>query len=265
MRAVSQLRREYPFEPLLKLAGIPRSTYYYILKQLSRPNRHYSLRESIRAICVQHSGRYGYRRVTMALRKQGTVVNHKLVMRLTKEEGLTSLVRMKKYRSYRGEVGQVAPNLLQRAFHTDKPNQKWVTDLTEFSLFGQKLYLSPILDLYNGEIISYALSDRPALQPVLSMLKTALPLIGNNSNLILHSDQGWQYQHKSFQMLLKEKEIRQSMSRKGNCLDNSVMENFFGLLKSELLYLNTFKSMEHFQAELIRYIDYYNYERIKLK
>jgi transposase InsO family protein len=201
----------------------------------------------------------------MALRKQGILANHKLVMRLMKEEGLTSLVRMKKYRSYRGEVGRIAPHLLQRDFHADLPNQKWVTDLTEFSLFGEKLYLSPILDLYNAEIISYTLSSRPALDPVLTMLRTALTLIPENLNLILHSDQGWQYQHKSFQKLLREKGVAQSMSRKGNCLDNSVMENFFGLLKSELLYLRSFDSMEHFRIELIRYIDYYNNDRIKLK
>jgi transposase InsO family protein len=201
----------------------------------------------------------------MALRKQGILANHKLVMRLMKEEGLTSLVRMKKYRSYRGEVGRIAPHLLQRDFHADLPNQKWVTDLTEFSLFGEKLYLSPILDLYNAEIVSYTLSSRPALDPVLTMLRTALTLIPENLNLILHSDQGWQYQHKSFQKLLREKGVAQSMSRKGNCLDNSVMENFFGLLKSELLYLRSFDSMEHFRIELIRYIDYYNNDRIKLK
>ena len=265
MRSVSQLRSEFSFELLLKLADIPRSTYYYILNGLSKPDRHGSLRESIRAICVQHSGRYGYRRVTMALRKQGILANHKLVMRLMKEEGLTSLVRMKKYRSYRGEVGRIAPHLLQRDFHADLPNQKWVTDLTEFSLFGEKLYLSPILDLYNAEIVSYTLSSRPALDPVLTMLRTALTLIPENPNLILHSDQGWQYQHKSFQKLLREKGVAQSMSRKGNCLDNSVMENFFGLLKSELLYLRSFDSMEHFRIELIRYIDYYNNDRIKLK
>jgi transposase InsO family protein len=201
----------------------------------------------------------------MALRKQGILANHKLVMRLMKEEVLTSLVRMKKYRSYRGEVGRIAPHLLQRDFHADLPNQKWVTDLTEFSLFGEKLYLSPILDLYNAEIVSYTLSSRPALDPVLTMLRTALTLIPENLNLILHSDQGWQYQHKSFQKLLREKGVAQSMSRKGNCLDNSVMENFFGLLKSELLYLRSFDSMEHFRIELIRYIDYYNNDRIKLK
>lgn len=201
----------------------------------------------------------------MALRRQGLVANHKLVMRLMKEEGLTSRVRIKKYRSYRGEVGKVAPDLLQRDFGATKPQQKWVTDVTEFSLHGQKLYLSPVLDLFNGEIVSYALCDRPSLQPIMDMLRTALSSLSDGSNLIVHSDQGWQYQHKEFQRLLKRKGVQQSMSRKGNCLDNSVMESFFAVLKSELLYLKKFDSMEHFRFELIKYLSYYNNDRMKLK
>jgi len=201
----------------------------------------------------------------MALRRQGIVVNHKLVMRLMKEEGLTSLVRMKRYRSYKGEVGRVAPDLLQRNFRAAKPQQKWVTDVTEFSLYGQKLYLSPILDLFNGEIVSFTLSDRPTLQPVLDMLKQAFKALPQDANLIFHSDQGWQYQHKEFQRILRLKGAQQSMSRKGNCLDNSMMESFFAVLKSELLYLQKFDSMEHFRTELVRYIHYYNHDRMKLK
>jgi len=154
-----------------------------------------------------------------------------------KQEQLTCRVRMKKYRSYRGEIGKVAPNLLNRNFQADRPNQKWTTDITEFSLFSRKLYLSPVLDLYNGEIIGYEISEHPVMKQVINMLKKVFVKIPDNTQLVLHSDQGWQYQHKSYQKMLREKGIRQSMSRKGNCLDNSVMENFFGLVKSELLYL----------------------------
>jgi len=172
---------------------------------------------------------------------------------------------MKKYRSYKGEVGKVAPNLINRDFHADGPLQKWTTDITEFSLFGKKLYLSPILDMFNGEIISYSISERPHLGQVMDMLDKAFELIPDDTSLIFHSDQGWQYQHKMYQTRLKEKGIIQSMSRKGNCLDNSVMENFFGLLKSELLYLRTFKDIDEFQDELVKYIYYYNNYRIKGK
>ena len=172
---------------------------------------------------------------------------------------------MKKYQSYRGEIGKIAPNLLNRDFAADKPNQKWVTDVTEFNLFGEKLYLSPILDLCSRDLVSYSISDRPVLSMVTTMLDKAFAKIPNRTNLILHSDQGWQYQHKQYQKMLCGKGIRQSMSRKGNCLDNAVMENFFGLLKSELLYLQQFDSMEHFGSELIEYLDYYNNKRIKAK
>lgn len=172
---------------------------------------------------------------------------------------------MKKYRSYKGEVGKIAPNLLERNFHAEKPNRKWVTDVTEFSLFGEKLYLSPILDLCSENLVSYTISDRPALGMVISMLEKAFKTIPDRTGLILHSDQGWQYQHKHYQAILEAKGIRQSMSRKGNCLDNAVIENFFGLLKSELLYLQDFDSMEHFKSELEDYLDYYNNRRIKAK
>ena len=182
-----------------------------------------------------------------------------------KQLGLVCHVRMKKYRSYKGEVGKIAPNLLQRNFHADRPNQKWVTDVTEFSLFGQKLYLSPILDLCSSDLVSYTISDRPVISMVTSMLDKAFEQIPDDTNLILHSGQGWHYQHKQYQQMLRNKGIRQSMSRKGNCLDNAVIENFFGLLKSELLYLQEFNSMGHFKQELIEYLDYYNNKRIKAK
>lgn len=217
------------------------------------------------AIYHEHKGRYGYRRITNELHLRKFCINHKTVQRLMKELGLICRVRMKKYKSYKGEVGKIAPNLLNRDFEAAKPNQKWVTDITEFSLFGQKLYLSPVLDLCSRDIVSYSISDRPILSMVTSMLDKAFAEIPDGAKIILHSDQGWHYQHKQYQRMLKDKGIRQSMSRKGNCLDNAVAENFFGLLKSELLYLQEFDSIEHFIDELISYLDYYNNRRIKAK
>ena len=179
--------------------------------------------------------------------------------------GIFCRVRMRKYNSYKGSVGKIAPNLLERDFKADKPNQKWVTDVTEFALFGIKLYLSPIIYLFNGEVVSYNLSRHPNLAQTTDMLNKAFVKIHDNTNLILHSDQGWQYQHKHYQQMLADKGIRQSMSRKGNCLDNACAENFFSLLKTELLYLQEFTSVEHFISELTDYIDWYNNKRIKLK
>lgn len=186
-------------------------------------------------------------------------------MKLMKQMGLTCKVRLKKYRSYKGQNGKIADNILKRNFKADKPNQKWATDITEFALCGQKIYLSPILDMYNGEIISYKISERPVLKQVLDMVEDALSNINCEEQIILHSDQGWQYQHKSYQKLLRENNIIQSMSRKGNCLDNAVMENFFGILKSELFYLKKFETVDKFISELEEYIDYYNNQRIKSK
>lgn len=242
-----------------------KSTYYAAMKSINKDDKYHRLKEAIQHICAANKGRYGYRRGTLKLKSKGFKVNHKVVMQLMRQAGLTCKVRIKKYKSYKGVQGKTAPNILQRNFKADKPNKKWATDITEFPLFGKKLYLSPIIDLYNGEIISYKVSERPLLKQVTDMVKEAVSRIGKTDCLILHSDQGWQYQHKAYRKLLKENGIIQSMSRKGNCLDNAVIENFFGLIKSELFYFEKFKSIEDFREKLDEYIDYYNNRRIKTK
>ena len=181
------------------------------------------------------------------------------------EMNLKSKVRRVKYRSYRGEVGKTAPNILNREFKASRPNQKWATDVTEFKVADRKAYLSPIIDMFNGEIIAYTISDRPDLNMVMDMMHSAKRKIKDTSGVMLHSDQGWHYQHMQYQQTLKKYGITQSMSRKGNCLDNAVMENFFGIMKSELLYLHQFSDMDVFKRELRKYINYYNNDRIKLK
>ena len=264
MKVIQELRQRHSLELLLQIAQLPRSTFYYHVKH-QEGDKYAREKEEIKRIFHENKGRYGYRRVTTALRNSGFTLNHKTVQRLMKEMGLVCRVRMKKYRSYKGEQGTVAPNLLNREFTAEKPNQKWVTDVTEFRIFGQKLYLSPIFDLYSGDIVTYTLSESPNLSMVITMLEQAFQKIPNDTNLILHSDQGWHYRHKHYVAMLKEKGVRQSMSRKGNCYDNAVMENFFGHLKSELLYLQEFESLDHFKQELIDYIDYYNNRRIKTR
>lgn len=235
---------------------MPRSTYYYYIKKSKEADKYALVKTEIQAIYHENQGRYGYRRITMELHNRGYRINHKTVQRLMKNLNIKCMVRIKKYRSYKGEIGKVAPDLIRRDFTATAPNQKWTTDITEFSIFGKKLYLSPVLDMYNSEIISYNISDRPILSQIMDMLDKAFVRVPDGSNLIFHSDQGWQYQHQKYQERLQEKGIRQSMSRKGNCLDNAIMENFFGLLKSELLYLKEFESIEEFKGELENYIDY---------
>lgn len=248
---------------LLRIQGMPRSTFYHNTAT-TRPDKWALERREVIRIYRENKGRYGYRRITGEMRNRGYVINHKTVRKLMKEAGVICRVRMKKYRSYKGEVGKIAPNMLERRFRASVPLQKLVTDVTEFSLFGEKLYLSPVLDLYNGEILSYTICKHPVLDMVLDMARKLIGKVGSDTSAILHSDQGFQYQHRRYQELLAGNGLVQSMSRKGNCLDNSVMENFFGILKSELLYLQDFTSMEHFQLELRRYIKYYNERRIKM-
>ncbi len=261
-----ELRHEFKIGLLIDIAKIPRSTYYYYSKQFDnpQPDKYAKIKAEIRRIYDDSKGRYGYRRITQELRTK-YLINHKTVHRLMRKMGIFCRVHMKRYNSFKGEVGKIAPNLLERNFKAEKPNQKWVTDVTEFALFGIKLYLSPIIDLFNGEVVAYNLSRHPNLNQVTDMLNKAFAKIPDNTELILHSDQGWQYLHKHYQRILKDKGIRQSMSRRGNCLDNACAENFFSLLKTELLYLQEFDSVEHFISELHAYIEWYNTKRIKLK
>ena len=262
---IQELRRGHDLAMLLEIAQLPRATFYYHLNLQNKKDKYARAKAESTAIYHENKGRYGYRRITDELHNREIMLNHKTVQRVMRELGLVCRVRMKKYRSYKGEKGAAADNELNREFRAEKPNQKWVTDVTEFRLFGQKLYLSPILDLYSGDIVTYTLSDSPNLLMVTTMLEQAFETLPDNTGLLLHSDQGWHYRHKQYVQMLTDKGIRQSMSRKGNCYDNSVMENFFGLLKSELLYLQEFESMDHFKSELIEYIDYYNNRRIKAR
>ena len=222
---------------------------------LQKKDKYAEIKTLIKKIYHRHKGRFGYRRITMAIRQNGIIINHKTVLRLMKTLNLKSIIRVKRYRSYRGEIGRTVPNILERNFKTNQPNRKWATDVTEFNVSGNKLYLSPIIDLFNGEIISYEISERPVFAQVMNMLKKSFRKVKNTENIILHSDQGWQYQMKVYQQLLKKKGIIQSMSRKGNCLDNAVIENFFGTLKSEMFYTKNFKTIKELKKEIKEYIN----------
>ena len=254
---------------LLETARLPRSTYYYQLKQLDGLDKDKKLKAEIQAIFIEHKGNYGYRRMTLELRNRGYIVNHKKVQRLMKVLGLTARIRRKrKYSSYHGEIGEKADNLIQRKFEAAKPMEKCYTDVTEFAIPAstQKLYLSPVLDGFNSEIIAYNLSTTPNLAQVKSMLEQAFTE-EHYENTILHSDQGWQYQHQYYHRFLENKGIQPSMSRKGNSPDNGMMESFFGILKSEMFYgyEKMFQSLEQLEQAIVDYIDYYNNKRIKLK
>lgn len=262
---MQELRRQYPIDGLLKLAGLARSTYYYQVKVLQAGDKDADLKAMIKAVYERHKGRYGYRRITSAICQMGRHVNNKPVQRLMRVLNLKSLVRPKKYKSFKGEVGQTAPNELNRQFEATAPNEKWTTDVTEFNVGGEKLYLSPVLDLYNGEIVAFEMNRRPEFKLVTAMLTKAFARLGPADKPMLHSDQGWQYRMTAYRDDLSERGMVQSMSRKGNCYDNAAMESFFGVLKSELFYLTKFTSIDQLEAAIVDYIHYYNHDRIKLK
>ncbi|MDD7217680.1 MAG: IS3 family transposase [Oscillospiraceae bacterium] len=262
---VNELRQEYPLNDLLQLSGLARSTFYYYLKHLNT-DKYECEKQEIQEIYNANKGRYGYRRITIAMRNKGYVINHKTVQKLMKQLSLKGKQRKNdKYHSYKGTVGKVADNLLKRDFYAEKPFEKITTDVTQFNVCDEKVYLSPVLDLFNNEVVSYSISTSPNLEQVREMLNGLFEKLPADATPIFHSDQGWQYQHAEYQRLLAEHNITQSMSRKGNCMDNGAMENFFGRLKVEMFYGEKFESVNAFIDELKKYIHYYNNERISLK
>lgn len=244
-----------------------KSVFYYHRCQFDVKDKYADLKHHIAQIYHKHKGRYGYRRVTAALKQLGVYHNHKLIAKLMHDMKLSAKIRRQKYRSYKGQQGKIAKNYLKRQFHADKPNKRWLTDITEFKVGDDKLYLSPILDCYNNEIVSYTLSKRPTYDLVGKMLASALDKTKacRGKRLMLHSDQGWHYQMRLFGQVLKQHGIKQSMSRKGNCLDNALMEGFFGTLKCETIYIEKPKTIEQLEQQIHEYMHYYNHERIQLK
>lgn len=268
---------------MLVISNLPRSVFYYHIRQSTKPDKDQFLKERINHIYHKHKGRYGYRRITLELNhqlnNQGLVINHKRVQRLMQAMGLKSKIRQRKYKAYSSyqeeHQDKIKDNVLQRDFKATRPNQKWSTDVTEFKVQDEaqngiitekKLYLSSIIDLFNGEIVSYALNERPTYDLVNEMLSNALSKLRPNETPIIHSDRGIHYQQYHYQQTLKEQGLIQSMSRKGNCLDNAVIESFFGTLKQEIFYeQTTFTSINELKTTIDEYIHYYNYDRIKTK
>ena len=249
----------------------------YWQKRFGRENPDKEIEEKILEIRDNHKD-YGYRRMFEELRNQGYFINKKKVQRIMQKLGLqfTSFTRKRrKYSSYKGKIGTVAPNRIKRRFNTYIPHQKITTDTTEFKYYEvdtkghmitHKLYLDPFMDMCSGEIISFGIDKHPTAKNVMDALNKAIEVTSDCPyRRTFHSDQGWAYQMKAYSNRLKEEGIFQSMSRKGNCHDNSVMENFFGLLKQEIYYGTTYYSYEALKSEIERYIKYYNEQRIKEK
>lgn len=268
------MRLEYPrilLKTWLKLANLPKSSFYEWVNKLGQINEEeLQLIKMVKDIFEKSNKTYGYRRVTIALRKKGIIVNHKRIYRLMKGNGFRCIKftrRARKYSSFKGEVGKIAENKLNRKFKVSHTNKVWVTDVTEFKVndSDKKLYLSPIMDLFNGEILSFKLSTSPTVKFTTDALDEALKALPENHSLTIHSDQGFHYQNIQWVNRLEKRNITQSMSRRGNCIDNSPMESFFGILKQEMYYGKKFSTIDELRNEIEEYIYWYNNERIKEK
>lgn len=261
---VASLERNYPTKVLLAFVGLPASTYYYHRAGAAKEDKYAASRTLIKEIFDEARGRYGHRRVRIELAKRhGIRMSGKTVLREMTRSGCLCRIRRRKYQSFKGETGRTAPNVLKRNFRAKKPNTKWGTDVTEFKVAGRKIYLSPVIDMFNGEIVSYKVSASPSMAMVTDMLKDALGRLGPEDRPILHSDQGWQYQHLAYRRILETHGLKQSISRKGNCLDNALVESFFGHLKEEFYHRQRFASVAEFTHELDTYMHWYNHFRIK--
>lgn len=278
---VFELQQKYPLRILLTISGLKRSTYYYTRSKINKDTKNDEVMNAIIDIYYAHKGRYGYRRVTLELANRGFNINHKKVKRLMSMMGLYGITPKAKYKSYKGDMNGTVKNQLlskvideenhktyyERTFETTRCNEKWSTDVSEFHIATGKLYLSPIIDLHNREIISYNISKSPNFEQTKAMLSQAFDSHQNLKGLIFQSDQGWQYQMEDYHRTLKDKGIIQSMSRKGNCLDNSPIENFFGKMKNEMFYGHEFEftTLNELQVAMEDYIDYHNNQRITTK
>lgn len=267
-----ELKQEgFQLKDIFIVVGIPEATYHYHVKRFGKEDSETELKDLIKEQFYLFKERYGYKRITTEIQKLGHCINHKKVYRLMKELGLKCVKFMRKsrkYNSYKGKVGKVAKNRMNRRFNTPIPLQKLVTDITEFKCAGDaKLYLNPILDLYNGEVISFGIMKRPTLDLVMEPLEEAIDIIKSSatSRTTIHSDQGWHYQHNKWVKTLKKNKIFQSMSRKATCADNATMENFFGILKQEMYYGEKLVSYDELKRRIEEYIHWYNNERSKKK
>ena len=253
----------------LRLIGMPRSTFYWGIRHSADKDPDASAKAAILEILsVRQNQVYGSRRIVLALKAKGIIVSRNKVRRILRRMGYRASFGRGRYNSYKGEVGKICPNIINRDFKADMPGLKMGTDVTEFKLAFGKVYLSPVIDFCTGRVVCYSISRHPNLRQTMDMLerlgKTGIIRAGTT---ILHSDQGWQYQQKMYQAWLTDHGIRQSMSRKGNCLDNSPTENFFGLLKKEMFYGHEleYKDYDSFRKALEEYMAWFNGRRIKLR
>lgn len=265
LQMIESLAAHYTISEILNFLEIPKSSYYRWRQQATSP-KDFELLKIITELCKKHKHRYGYRRITSALKTQyGVIANHKRVRRIMRENGLLAKIRRKKYVHYKPDVAVKKPDLIKRKFKAEMPNQKWYTDVSELPFGESKLYFSAIIDGFNNEVVGSAISESPNLELAYETVRRAVK--GKKLNeLILHSDQGALYTSPNFQAFTKNENIVQSMGHKGICFDNVLIESFFSHLKTEVFYSQDFTATNEQIIEAVEeYIYYYNNERIQLK
>lgn len=264
---VGALKEKYSLQILLEELTIPRSSYFYQQVAMNRCEKYAALRSQIKEIFYQNKACYGYRRIWQSLHRQGVIVSEKIVRRIMKEEALgVCFVRKKKYNSYQGEISPEVDNIIARDFHSDTPNAKWLTDITEFAIPSGKVYLSPMIDCFDGFVVSWRLSINPKAELVNSMLDTAISKLEAKQAPIVHTDRGCHYRWPGWIERMKKAGLTRSMSKKGCSPDNSACEGFFGRLKNEMFHQRSWLgvSTEDFKEQVNSYIQWYNEKRIKM-
>jgi transposase InsO family protein/transposase-like protein len=265
--AIGALRKRHPLNELLECLSMTKSSYFYHCAVLFLPDKYSELRERVRAAFALADGRYGYRRIHAVLTKDGGIVSEKVIRRLMSDENLVVVGRKKrKYNAYKGEISPPVPNLIERDFHADAPNTKWLTDLTEFPLPAGKVYLSPMLDCFDGMAVSWSIGTSPDAGMVNSMLGSAIAALGESDRPVVHSDRGSHYRWPGWIDRMEAAGLTRSMSKKGCSPDNAACEGFFGRVKNEMFYGRSWAGVgiEEFIQKLDRYLHWYNEKRIKM-
>lgn len=264
---IGALRKNYPLKDLLQLFNIAKSSYCYQQAALLAADKYEELRVAIQQVFEESQRRYGYRRIHAVLRNEGILVSEKIVRRLMRESQMRVFKSRKRhYNSYKGEITPAVPNILDRDFHSDRPNEKWVTDITEFSIPAGKVYLSPMIDCFDGLPVSWTIGTSPNAEMVNTMLDKAVSTLGENDHPIVHSDRGCHYRWPGWIDRMNDAGLTRSMSKKGCSPDNSACEGFFGRLKNEMFYGHSWRntSLERFIQEVDDYMHWYAEDRIKL-
>lgn len=264
---IGALDKKYALPTLLAYFHIARSSYYYQKAVLNKPDKYKRCREEIKQLFQKNRGVYGYRRIHHALRREGIVLSEKTVRKIMKEENLVVFRAKKvKYSSYLGEISPEVKNVIDRNFHADYPNEKWLTDITEFALPEGKLYLSPIIDCFDGLVVNWTIGRNPNAALVNTMLEQAISSLPEGQYPILHTDRGCHYRWPGWIKCMENAGLTRSMSKKGCSPDNAACEGFFGRLKNEMFYGRSWigVSLDAFIQELNNYIHWYNHKRIKL-